>query len=1021
MDDGGRWRRNGSRGMDLAMRAGLLTCLLLIPGLAGAQQIGGTVSDTTGAVLPGVTVEARSPAIIEQVRTAVTDGSGQYLIVALEPGAYTVTYTLPGFSTFVREGIALTSGFTVSIDVEMSVGDIQESITVSGATPVVDIQNVEQVAVIDREIIDSIPTGKSINSYGLLIPGMVGANSFGSSLTQDAGGLTLQTLGTMSIHGGDQSDQMMTLNGMDVGDTFLQGAARAYFPDTAFEEMSFSYSGNSAEIETGGVSIGMIPREGSNSFSGSLFTTFSFPALLANNLDQDLMDRGLQSGTALDESWTVAPAFGGPLVRDRVWFFVTHSSQQASLQSPGVFFSVDPSSFFFEPDLSRPSNDSTYAYEQSLNLTFQLSSKDKLKAYWTNSASGNPYRLQGRALGSLFLQPDAAFAAKTRTNVYQLAWTRPHTNRLLFEAGVSHLPTGSFNGTTDVSVPTLPGILEVSPLTGLRNASSFLGQTSRNSPKQVQFYRGSVSYVTGSHNLKVGLTFQQQGTFVQTAHEGGWQRFYTFRGAPYRATFYMQQDQTDKANTLGIYAQEQWTLNRLTVNAGLRWDYYDTYYPTQERPTNIWVREPFTVDGETVATWKDLQPRLGLAYDLRGDGRTALKFSASRYGKRNSTELTRGINPGGSNRQMNRSWFDGATSHAFGGSSLPSCIGPVACVPGDGVVQGDPTNPLPNGEITSPNVTPGFGIPVVTTFFDPEWAFGWGKRHSNWEVTGSIQQELFPGVSLDVGYFRRIWFNHNVADNRALGTADFDIATVSVPTDSRLPDGGGGTISFYDLNPGSVRLPDVVTTGAENFGGESQTWNGLDVTVDARVENILLQGGLSTGRVSRDYCDLLSQVPEAAATGSATGDADTGTLEHCSRSANWLTQLKLMGSYTLPYDIQLAATLQNQPGPERQALAQFTAAATDLGRPLVLYPSAVELNLVEPGTFYGERFNQLDVRLTKIFNLGGAARFRAMFDLFNVLNANAVTVEDPTFGPTWLSPTAIMPGRLAKFAFQIDF
>ena len=184
---------------------------------------------------------------------------------------------------------------------------------------------------------------------------------------------------------------------------------------------------------------------------------------------------------------------------------------------------------------------------------------------------------------------------------------------------------------------------------------------------------------------------------------------------------------------------------------------------------------------------------------------------------------------------------------------------------------------------------------------------------------------------------------------------------------------------------------------------------------------MLLQGGVSTGRVSRDYCDLLSQVPESAASGSSTGDADTGTLEHCSRSENWLTQVKLMGSYTLPYDIQIAATLQNQPGPERQALAQFTAAATDLGRPLVLYTSAVELNLVEPGTFYGERFNQLDVRLTKIFDLGGAARFRAMFDLFNVLNANAVTIEDPTFGPTWLAPTAIMPGRLAKFAFQIDF
>ena len=1021
MRNGGRRRQPSNwNGVGRIGWAGMAALIVLLPGLAGAQEIGGTVTDTTAGVLPGVTVEARSPTLIEQVRTAVTDGSGQYLIVALEPGTYTVTYSLPGFTTFVREGIEITSGFTANIDVQMSVGDIQESITVSGATPVVDIQNVEQVAVIDREIIDSIPTGKSINSYGLLIPGMVGENSFGSSLTQDAGGLTLQTLGTMSIHGGSQSDQMMTLNGMDVGDTFLQGVARAYFPDTAFEEMSFSYSGNSAEIETGGVSIGMIPREGSNSFSGSFFTTFSFPDLLANNLDQDLMDQGLLTGTALDETWTFAPAFGGPIVRDRVWFFFTQSSQKASLQSPGVFFSVDPSSFFFDPDTSRPSNDTTDAYEQSLNLTFQLSEKDKLKAYWTNSASNNPYRLQGRALGSLFLQPDAAFAAKTRTNVYQLAWTRPQTNRLLFEAGVSHLPTGSLNAPTDVADTTVPGILEVSPLTGLRNASSFLGQTTRNSPKRVEFYRGSVSYVTGSHNLKVGFTFQQQGTFVQTAHGGGWQRFFTFRGAPYRATFYMQQDQTDKANSLGIYAQEQWTLDRLTVNAGLRWDYFDTYYPTQERPTNIWVTAPFTVEGQTIATWKDFQPRIGLAYDLRGDGRTALKFSVNRYGKRNSTELSRAINPGGSNRQMNRSWFDGATSHAFG-RNLPSCIGPVACVAGDGIVQGDPTNPLPNGEIVSPNTTPGFGVPVVTTFFDPEWSFGWGKRYSNWEVTGSIQQELFPGVSLDVGYFRRIWVNHNVVDNRALGTADFDVATVTVPTDSRLPDGGGGTISFYDLNPGSVRLPDDVTTSANNFGGESQTWDGIDVTLDARIENVLLQGGLSTGRASNDSCGLLSQVPESAPTGSATGDADTATIEHCSRTQNWLTQLKLMGSYTLPYDIQLAATLQNQPGPERAALAQFTAADTNLGRPLVLYPSAVQLNILEPGTFYGERFNQLDFRVTKIFNLGGTARFRAMFDLFNVLNANAVTIEDPTFGPTWLAPTAIMPGRLAKFAFQIDF
>ena len=1002
--------------------AASLVCLLAVPGIGSAQQIGGTVADTTGAVLPGVTVEARSPALIEQVRTAVTDGSGQYLIVALEPGTYAVTYTLPGFNVFVREGLELSSGFTASIDVQLSVGDIQETVTVSGATPVVDIQNVAQRAVMDREVIDSIPTGKSLNSYGLLIPGMFGANSYGSNITQDAGGLSLQGLGTMSIHGGSVDDQVINVNGMDVGDAFLQGASIAYFPDTNFEEMSFSYSGNSAETETGGVSISMIPREGANSFSGSLFTTFSFPNLMASNLDQDLLDRGLQNATAVDEIWTISPSFGGPIVRDRVWFFLTHSSQVANLQSPGVFFAKDPGAFIYEPDLTRPSVDESTAREQSMNLTVQVTSKDKLKAYWTNSSSSKPFTLQGRALGTIFLTPEASFDLQLRTNAYQVAWTRPHTNRLLFEAGFSHMPVGHFDGPTAGSEPTLPGILEVAPLRGHRNPSSFLGQTIRQDPKEVNNFRASMSYVTGSHNLKFGVTLLEQNHGLQTGHGGDWQRFLTLRGLPFRATFDGATNQADQSTNFGIYAQEQWTLDRLTVNAGLRWDYIDAGYPDQERPTNIWVRAPFLVPGQTVVTWKDFQPRLGMAYDLRGDGRTALKFSASRYGKRESTDWARAVNPAGNNLRMDRSWFDGATGHPFLGipfGAFPSCIGPVACIPGDGEVQGDPLNPLPNGEIVGPNPTPAFGIPAITTFFDPDWAFGWGNRESNWEFSGSIQQELVAGMSIDVGYFRRVWINRAVVDDQAVGTGDFEVATVGIPTDSRLPGGGGGTLSFYDLRPGAVPVPDEITTRSGNFGGESEVWNGFDITVDARVENILLQGGVSTGRVSHDYCDAVSQVPESAP--SRALDGDTSPLEHCSRNGSWLTQVKLLGSYTLPYDIQIAATLQNQPGPERLALAQFTAADTDLGRPLVLYPSAAELNLVEPDSFYGERFSQVDLRLTKIFRLGGTARFRAMFDLFNVFNANAVTIEEPSFGPGWLAPINIMPGRLAKFAFQVDF
>ena len=489
----------------------VVVCLALAPAIAAAQQIGGTVTDATGAVLPGVTVEARSPALIEQVRTAVTDGNGQYLIVALETGAYTVTYRLPGFGVVVREGIELNSGFAATVDVRLAVGGLAETITVSEARPLVDIQNVVQRAVMDREVIDSIPTGKSLVSYGLLVPGMVGAESYGTSLAQDSGGLTSQTMQRMSIHGGSRHDQLLHLNGLDVGDAWTQGASLAYFPDTNFEEISFDYSANGADVETGGVVVNMIPREGGNRFSGSTFATFTFPALHADNLDQALIDRGLPSGTLVDENWTVSPSVGGPLVRDRLWFFLTHTRQRADLKAPGVFEAVDPRALVFEPDPARPTVDEALVTEQSINFTLQPTARDKFKAYWTNSATDRPRQLQGRTLGSVFITPDAAGAAQVRTNVYQAAWVRPHTNRLLFEAGASRQPIRLVFGPSATAVTELPGVFEVAPFRASRNTSGWLsGPTSRQSPKNIQSYRASLSYVTGSHNLKVGATLLQQ-------------------------------------------------------------------------------------------------------------------------------------------------------------------------------------------------------------------------------------------------------------------------------------------------------------------------------------------------------------------------------------------------------------------------------------------------------------------------------------------------------------------------------
>jgi hypothetical protein len=977
-----------------------IACVVLAPSLASAQAIGGTVTDTTGGVLPGVTVEARSPALIEQVRTVTTDGAGRYLIVALEPGTYSVTFRLSGFSVVVREEIQLRTGFTATIDTQLSVGDIQESVTITGATPVVDIQNVHQRQVVDREIIDTVPTGKSFQAYALLVPGMVGSKPFGTTLNQDAGGLVAQGWQTLGIHGGMTTDQDTNISGMSVSETSTRGLHYGLISDGNYEEMSIEYAAHSAEVATGGVRVNVIPREGSNTFSGSVFTTFTFPDLQADNLDQALRDRGLRRANQLDEVWLVNPSVRGPIIRDRLWFFAGHTTQRADLFLADVFHNRDPAAFVYVPDISRPSIDENLTREQSLHLTWQATSKDKVKVFWSNAWTDKPHSLQGKVLGTVFVAPEAAIRVETRTNTGQVSWFRPQSNRLLVEAGLSFNKPEHRTLDTAEAVTTLPGIFDVPDNLASRNMQPWLRSARSTSFRTRDVLRGSVSYVTGSHSLKVGLIGARLKVDLRSASDSDWIDVITLRGRPLFANFRTHtRQQLDHGLELGVYAQEQWTLKRLTVNTGVRFDRIKNSYPDQVRPASRWAPEPFSIEGQTAVIWTDIQPRLGVVYDLFGDKRTAVKASASRYGQNDATIWAAGLNPAGNNALERRSWVD---------------------LNGDGFPQGDPLNPAPNGELSSPRSNPAFGQPVITTFYDKAWAFGWGNRFSNWEISGSVQRELMPNLSLDVGYFRRDFVNFAVKDDRAVGSGDFDQYTISVPTDPRLPGGGGFPVTLVDIKQSAFgRRPDEITTHADTFGGESRTWNGFDVTVNARRQGFFIQGGLSTGKTAADFCSLQAQVPEILRSRVVRGD--TVTVESCGTDTSWLTQVKLLGSYALPYGIQVAGTYQSLPGPERGAQVTFTSdqVIATLGRPLA-GGGAVSVDILEPGTVYGERSHQVDVRLTKIIKLGNA-RLRAMMDIFNVFNANAITNEEYGFGPNYLRPLAILPGRLAKFAFQLDF
>jgi hypothetical protein len=1010
---------------------------MFVPSLATAQAISGTVTDTTGAVLPGVTVEARSPALIERVRTAVTDASGQYRIVALERGVYSVTFTLAGFSTLVREGIELTTGFTANVDVQLLVGALEETVTVTQVSPIVDVQSIRQSKNVSREIYEGLPTARTYDSLALLVPAMNIQGGATTSLSVDTAAIGGESRNRLSIHGSDQADGEVMLNGMDIMTPSFDGAPHGSPFDTAIAEYVYDYSGHAAEVQTGGVRLNMIPKAGGNVFHGGFFADFAHSSWLANNVDQELIDRGItggkNGGVKLDQVWYVAPSLGGPIVRDRLWFFGTYSFRRGSLFPANFFNNTDTSSLVYVPDLSKPTKDRKNISEATQHLTWQVTSKDKVQVYTVlpgNLRTQIP-ALSGSQAATLFSAPEAGLENEAWVNTYQLTWARPQTNQILFEAGIGLQPVSNDwfpldsatqrargTGREDLNARIdLPGVFESTTLTASRNRGFVSGGTDFYYSTTNSNVRASMSYVTGTHNLKVGVQFNEKWQHLSHRSGNNWTNMITFRGSPIVARFSAKPSVIDESRDVGIYVQEQWTVDRLTVNGGVRFDYFKAGYPDQVAEPMTWAPVPRPFPGATVVSWKDLQPRMGVVYDLRGDGRTALKAVASRYGDRNTVSVSSQVNPLANNILMSRSWFDGG--NPFGIPGLPACIGPVECRAGDGLVQGDPLNPLPNGEITSPNTTPEFATPEITQFYDPDWAFGWGKKAANWEFSGSVQHELIRGVSVDLGYFRRTYVKFSAVDDRSNDPEDWDRYTIIVPNDPRLPNGGGFPLTLVDLNPAAVAKSDRITRRADIFGGRSQMWHGFDLNLSARVRRVLLNGGYATGKETNDRCALQTALPETINASAGSGQTVV-PLEHCVTETPWISQASIFGSYRFPYAIEVSAAFFSREGTPR--LAIYTVPLPVATAALARTPTAtsITVNVVEPGTSYGDRLNQLDLRIAKMLNFGGGLNLRASFEIYNVFNGNAVGREQYGLA-NYLQPVGLQPGRLAKVSFQLNF
>jgi hypothetical protein len=980
----------------------LVAALALPSGLFAQGQTGtiaGTVKDATGAVLPGVTVEAASPALIEKTRTVVTDGQGEYKIIDLRAGTYTVTFSLSGFSTVKREGIELTTSFTANVGAEMRVGGVAETITVSGESPIVDVQNVVQKSTATRDAMDQLPTDRNFVSFAALTPAVLV-----TGVRQNVGGSIPETGMNLVVHGSRAGDSLVMVDGMPIINGSGSGGLQYgnYLNNAVAQEITFQTDSQSAEFERASVYSNFIPKDGSNMFHGSFTGRYTSQNLESSNLDASDQARGLLSGSRVDKIWDVDPAGGGPIIKDRLWLFSSYRNWGTYNTVAGSFQDADFSEVLYKP--STIQNLFPVWHESAVaRLTTQVSEKNKVNLY---------YDWQYTFFGNCFVPSylTAISACPVYKNIPQYivqgSWSSPVTNKLLLEAG-GMITAQDFQGFRQPGVSftqfSISDPLAAPGLPQTWGSSTGYGHARSNQEN----YRASATYVTGSHAFKAGMTLMHQWHYATTDVNNS-VSLTLHAGAPFSLTQYatpIQYHETVNYN-MGLFAQDQWTIKRLTLNYGVRLDLFNGSDDAQSIAGG-----PFTVAHSfgavtDVPNWKDIDPRVGIAYDLFGNGKTAIKASVGRYVIADAYTIAHALNPEFIfGNTTGRSWTSdpSGTFNPFNDCSL--------------------TNPAANGSCGAITV-PNFGqLGTRTTNYDPSIVTGWDVRPYNWEFQTSIQQQLLPRVSVYAGYSRRIYGNLTATHNLAVANGNgpgFTPYCIPVPSNSLLPGGGGGTeCGFFDINKSTVANNLVVN--ADTVGGVQDHYDGLDFVANARLgRGLVLSGGVSVGRERTNYCNLIGDLSLAAPLAATY----PRTTPFCDVRPPFQPLVKGQVVYPLPWGIQASATFQSLPGPQLSGQLPLTNAlvASSLGRNFSGLPPSDDL--IPPGTLYGDRIYQTDVRFSKSIKAGRTI-IRPTVSLYNAFNANPIQTYNTTYNVTntssFLGPTVILTPRFLDFGLQIEF
>ncbi len=970
--------------------------------VAWAQQnggIAGVVRDGGGLAMPGVTVEASSPALIEKIRSVTTDGEGRYNIIDLRPGTYAVTFSLAGFSTVRREGILLGAGFVAPLSVNLAVGAISETITVTGASPVVDTQSVRQQETLNLRQLEDLPSGNiGLQTLAYMTPGF-------ASTQADVGGTrdTWSAQGAYTLFHG-KTGTRASFDGFR--NQYFIGAANGvgYISDSGtIQELQLETSGMGAESGSGSASLNAIPRSGGNLFSGGIDGYFSGKGMQSSNVDDSLRAFGINSSAEVQKIFRLGAQLGGPVVKDKVWFFAAVARWGSRVNQPGAFYNKlqgksgvpGTPTIAYEPDLDQPASSFDWFRNHSLRATWQATEKHKFAVFGDIQKSCRC--TTGPFTGANAIESERGWDWWP-SGVVNGTWTAPLTNKLLVEAGASWQVANWVNFAQKGVSRDDRSILETS--TNFRyGATTVLTAPIARTGRGAQ--RVTASYVTGSHNIKAGVTLEQAFNDESRSrnNETDGLNYDFLNGRPlriqYQALPFLQQERQNAE--LGIFLQDAWTVNRFTLNLGLRMDYLTMGFPAATLEAGPFVPARQVAELKGVPEWRDINPRVGVAIDVFGNGRTALKASLGRFNQLSRSDLTRRFHPFSSSvNTAFRNWTD------TNGDFIPDCA--LANFTANGEC----------GAISNQNF--GKFIPSATLFDESVTK---KNRDYLWDINVEVEHQVRDGLSVNLGYNHNWDGNFTVTENTLLGPESFDEYCITVPTDTRLPNSGQQQCGYYDVKPQFFGLGTLRITNAREFGKQQRYWDGFWLNANGRLpKGITVGGGIDVGRQVDDHCitvDIPNQPGDIA-------NANVGG-PFCRVVTDWadLLDIRIRSSVPIKGGFNASFIFRNTPGAEQSALLTVASAQVKFKDPTrTALTTAKAVNLYTPNSVYSPRFSQLDMAVSKSFNLGWG-RLRTALDVYNALNSNSVQTLVTAYSSRWLRPTGFLDARLARLTASINF